>query len=154
MTGKKPENFSSQPVFFHRLLSGFRLATNYLCIRKFKQMKRVAIPVTNDQLSEFFGTCNHYEIFEIEKKVLRSYLLQIPAETDIMELPGWLEENGVTDVIAFRVNRKIMSLFASRKVNLFVGVPQGNPQQLIDKYLEGRLESDKKIIAEITQNGV
>ena len=117
-------------------------------------MKRVAIPVTNNQLSEFFGTCNHYEIFEIEKNISKSYVLQIPAETDILELPGWLEKNGVTDVIAFRVNRKIISLFASRKVNLFVGVPLDNPQHLINKYLEGRLESDKKIIAEITQNEV
>ncbi|MCG6188328.1 NifB/NifX family molybdenum-iron cluster-binding protein [Maribellus maritimus] len=114
-------------------------------------MKKVAIPVTNDQLSEFFGTCNHYKVFEIEKKVLRSYVLEIPTETDIMELPGWLKEKGVTDVITFRVNRKIISLFASRKVNLFVGVPLGNPKHLIDKYLEGRLESDKRIIAEITQ---
>lgn len=114
-------------------------------------MKRVAIPVINDQLSEFFGTCNHYEIFEIEKKVLRNYELQIPAETDIMELPGWLEKNGVTDVVAFRVNKKIMSLFASRKVNLFVGVSVDTPKHLIEKYMQGRLESDKRIIAEITQ---
>ena len=117
-------------------------------------MKRVAIPVTNNQLSEFFGTCNHYEIFEIEKNVLRTYVLQIPAETDSMELPGWLEKNGVTDVITFRVNPKIMSLFASRKVNLFVGVPLDHPKQLIDKYIRGSLESDKKIIDEITKNEV
>lgn len=117
-------------------------------------MKRVAIPVTNNELSEFFGTCNHYEIFEIGNKVLRSYVLQIPAETDIMDLPEWLEKNGVTDVISFRVNRKIISLFASRKVNLFVGVPLDNPQQLIEKYLHGRLESDKKIIEEITKSEV
>ena len=122
--------------------------------RNVKQMKRVAIPVTNNQLSEFFGACNHYEIFEIERNVTKTYVLPIPAETDMMELPGWLEKNGITDVIAFRVNRKILSLFASRKVNLFVGVPVDNPQQLIDKYLQGRLESDKKIIEEITQSEV
>ena len=117
-------------------------------------MKRVAIPVTNNQLSEFFGTCNHYEIFEIDKKVLRSYVLHIPAETGNMELPGWLEKKGITDVITFRVNRKIISLFASRKVNLFVGVPLDNPKQLIDKYIRGTLESDNKIIDEIIKSEV
>lgn len=115
-------------------------------------MKRVAVPVTNEQLSEFFGTCTYYMIFEIDKKVLRSYELQIPAETDILDLPSFLEKRGVSDVIAYKVSRKIISLFASRKVNIFVGVPQDKPQNLIDKYLQGRLESDEKIIAEITEN--
>ncbi len=117
-------------------------------------MKRIAIPVTNNQLSEFFGTCNHYEVFEIERRVSKSYVLQVPIEMDIIELPGWLEKNSITDVIAYRVNREIISLFASRKVNLFVGVPLDTPQNLVGKYLQGRLESDKKIIAEITQNEV
>jgi hypothetical protein len=114
--------------------------------------KRVAIPVTNQQLSEFFGTCSHYEIFEIKKKILNRYELQIPVGTTLIDLPEWLEKRGVTDVIAYKVNKQIISLFASRKVNLFVGVRQDNPQNLIDKYLQGRLESDKKIIAEITEN--
>lgn len=115
-------------------------------------MKRVAIPVTNKQLSEFFGTCSHYEIFEIDKKVLKSYSVEIPSETNIIDLPGWLETKGVTDVIALRVNKQIISLFASRKVNLFVGVPIESPQKLIDEYMQGKLESDKKIIEEITEN--
>ena len=90
-------------------------------------------------------------MFEIDKKVGRSYELQIQAETDILDLPVFLEKRGVTDVISFKVSKKIISLFASRKVNLFVGVRQDNPQTLIDKYLQGSLESDKKIIAQITE---
>lgn len=115
------------------------------------QMKRVAIPVRDQQMSEFFGTCNYYEIFEIEKKVLGSYILEIPAGIDIVDLPEWLEKKGVSDVITYKVDRQIISLFASRKVGLFVGVRPERPAQLIDKYLRGRLESDNKIISEITR---
>ncbi len=113
-------------------------------------MKRVAIPVTNNMLSEFFGTCSHYEIFEIEKKVLNRYLLLIPNGIEIVDLPAWLERMGITDVISFKVNPKIMKLFASKKVNLFVGIPFNSPEAIIDDYLKGRLESNEKIIAEIT----
>lgn len=113
-------------------------------------MKRVAIPVINDVMSEYFGTCNHYEIFEIDRKAVRSYPLQIPAGTDITDLPSLLEKHGVTDVIAFRVNNNMIKLFASRKVNLFVGIPVDSPQNLINEYMLGKLESDKRIIAEIT----
>ena len=115
-------------------------------------MKKVAIPVTNNQLSEFFGECNHYELFEIDGGVFDKKSIEIPLGTDIVELPGWLEKQGVTDVIAYKVNRKIITLFASKKVNLFVGVPIDLPQNLIDDYLQGRLESNEKIISEITKN--
>ena len=113
-------------------------------------MKRVAIPVVNNLLSEFFGTCSHYEIFEIDKKVLNRYQLLIPDGAEITDLPFWLEKMGITDVISFRVNPKIIKLFASKKVNLFVGIPIGSPDVLIEDYLKGRLESNEKIIAEIT----
>lgn len=112
--------------------------------------KRVAIPVTNEQLSEYFGECNHYEIFEIDGKIVARQEANFPAGTVATELPGWLEEKGITDVITFRVNPKIINLFVSKKVNLFVGVPMDSPQKLIEAYLQGNLESDEKIIQEIT----
>ncbi len=114
-------------------------------------MKRVAIPIFNDQLSEYFGECNHYQIFEIDNKILNKKRIEMPDGIVATDLPGWLEKQGVTDVIAYKVNRQIISLFASKKVNLFVGVSQKNPEKLIDDYLNGKLESDKKIIAELTQ---
>jgi len=52
------------------------------------------------------------------------------------------------------VNPKIINLFASKKVNLFVGVPIDSPEKLIEAYLQGKLESDEKIIQEITYSTV
>ncbi|MCB0637045.1 MAG: hypothetical protein KDC54_10535 [Lewinella sp.] len=113
-------------------------------------MKRVAIPVRDELLSETFGTCNHYEVFEIDKEVLRSYVLEIPAGTGMQDLPELLERSGMTDVIAYQVDKQIISLFASRKVDLFVGVRPDHPEALIDQYLRGRLESDPQVISAIT----
>ncbi|SHE78375.1 Predicted Fe-Mo cluster-binding protein, NifX family [Mariniphaga anaerophila] len=116
--------------------------------------KRVAIPVTNGQLSEYFGECNHYEIFEIDGKLVGKKEERFPAGTVAAELPEWLEKKGITDVIVYRVNSKIIKLFASKKVNLFVGVPIDSPQKLIENYLQGKLESDEKIIREITYSTI
>jgi len=115
-------------------------------------MRRVAIPISKNELSEFFGECNHYEIFEIEKKIISSKLVNIPSDLDISELPKWLKIQGVSDVIAYKVNKKIIKLFAANKVNLFVGIAKKSPRTLIDDYLQGKLQSDKNIIAEITNN--
>ena len=113
-------------------------------------MKRVAIPILKNRLSEYFGGCNYYEIFQIDGKNIKKETIEVPMVNDISELPEWLFKQGVTDVIAFKVNRDIISLFASKKVNLFVGIEVKSSEKLIDDYLNGRLESDKTIIEELT----
>ena len=112
--------------------------------------KRIAIPIVNGQLSQYFGECSHYEIFEIDEKTVIRNEANFPDGTGVSELPAWLDEKGITDVITFKVNPKIINLFASKKVNLYVGVSVDSPEKLIEDYLQGKLESDEKIIHEIT----
>ncbi len=112
-------------------------------------MKRIAIPISNNLLSENFGQCHYYEIFEIEEGIIQNKLKQFPSVSNIMELPEWLKEQGVTDVIAYKVDRQIITLFASKKVNLFVGVRQNATDILIRDYLKGSLKSDIQIIKEL-----
>ena len=113
-------------------------------------MKRVAIPISKNKLSEYFGGCNYYEVFEIEGKNIQKQPFKIPPVSDISKLPEWLCKQGVTDVIAYKVDRDIVSLFASKKVNLFLGIEVKSSEKLIEDYLNGKLESDKNIIEELT----
>jgi len=113
-------------------------------------MKRVAIPIANEQLSENFGECNYYTVFEIDTKVKSTKTTYLPAGIEIHQLPAWLKGEGITDVITYKVNRNIVNLFVSEKINLFLGIPIGTPEKIIDDYLQGKLISDKKIIAELT----
>lgn len=113
-------------------------------------MKRVAIPIVDNKLSEFFGGCNFYEIFEIEEGAIRKSSVEIPTVEAVDDLPVWLEQRGITDVIVYKIKKQIISLFASKKINLFVGIRQDTPENLISDYLNGNLESDEKIIQEIT----
>lgn len=113
-------------------------------------MKRIAIPIANDLLSTYFGECNYYEIVEIDGENIKRSRCEIPAGLDMSELPEWLHEQKVTDLIAHKVNKGIITLFATKKVNLFLGIPLNNPDILIQDYLNGKLESDNDIINEIT----
>ena len=112
--------------------------------------KRVAIPILNEQLSEYFGECGYYHVFEIDGGITGHQKKWIPAGINSSELPGWLEEMEITDVITYKISPQIIHLFASKKINLFVGIPVDSPEMLIDAYLQGKLESDKMIIREIT----
>lgn len=139
--------FCRTSIRFFRSKVGYTLPL----IQQNLKMKRVAIPIVNEQLSENFGECNHYEIYEIDKKITDKKTAFLPVGLALADLPGWLKKEGVTDVITYRVNREIINLFASKKVNLFIGIPIKSPEKLIDDYLKGKLESDKYIIAELTK---
>ncbi|MBT3208934.1 MAG: hypothetical protein HN704_08515 [Bacteroidetes bacterium] len=112
-------------------------------------MKKVAIPVFEGKLSEFFGKCENYAIFELNDGniINEKNLASKNIKTD--KLPEWITEEGITDVIVYKMNKKIIQLFNNSKVNIFVGVSIDTPQKLISKYLNGNLKSDDTIIKEI-----
>ena len=114
-------------------------------------MKRVAIPVVNDKLSEYFGQCSHYEIFEIDGKQISRHNIDVVPMSGLADLPTWTTTRGITDVIVHKVDKRIISLFLAHKINLFVGVAVDTPKNLIEEYLHGKLKSNINIINEITQ---
>ena len=112
-------------------------------------MKRVAIPVVGGQLSEYFGQCDHYEIFEIDEGNAISEEIQIPPKEYVTKLPEWASGEGITDIIVYKIDKRIISLFAPLRINLFVGIPINIPSTLIEDYINGKLKSDEGIISEI-----
>ena len=112
-------------------------------------MKRVAIPVSNGMLSEYFGRCNYYKIFEISENNIVQEKKEIPREKDITRLPEWMAEKRISDVITYKVDKQIINLFSSYRINLFVGISIDTPQNLIEDYINGNLKSNEKIISEI-----
>jgi predicted Fe-Mo cluster-binding NifX family protein len=115
-------------------------------------MKRVAIPIIHGKLSQYFGQCSHYQIFEINGNQITRSELEVPPFSNLSQLPEWASQQGITDIIAYKIDHRIISRFINNKINLFVGVGFDSPQALIDDYLNGRLKSDEKIIREITES--
>ena len=112
-------------------------------------MKRVAVPVVKGHLSEYFGQCNHYKIYEIDGENVKSKEIKTPPKGDITKLPEWAASKRITDIIAYKIDKRIITLFTSFRINLFVGIPINFPRNLIEDYINGNLISDEKIISEI-----
>ncbi len=115
-------------------------------------MRKIAIPLVENKLSEYFGHCSHYEIFEISNKTIQSSKVEFHSITEIEKIPDWIEQKGITDIITYKIDKKYIALFSNTKINLFVGVPMDSPDILIESYLNGTLKSDAKIINEITKS--
>lgn len=114
-------------------------------------MKRVAIPVVKDKLSEYFGQCNYYRIYNVDNGKIISDSTEISPDQDIMSLPQWVSSQNISDVIVHKIDKQIITLFAGMKIDLFVGVAINSPAILIEDYLNGNLKSNEQIIKEITE---
>ena len=115
-------------------------------------MRKVAIPLMDNKLSEYFGQCSHYEVFEIDNKTIKSSKVEFHSVKELEKIPDWVIKKGITDVIAYKMDKKFITLFGNTKINLFVGVQMDTAASLIESYLDGTLKSDAKIIHELTKD--
>ncbi len=109
-------------------------------------MVKVAIPVTGDLLSENFGDCSYYVIYEIDNKEVVGKRKEIPQQNIMNILSNWTEDFGITDVIVHGIDHPSAKYFSTTKINLFVGVNISKPEHLIEEYLKGTLQSDAQNI--------
>jgi len=112
-------------------------------------MKRLAIPVNENKLSKYFGTCSHYEIFTIQGHAVKNREVVLPTVSEVAALPVWASSLGITDIITNRIDKRIIALFNKYKINLFVGINIDTPGNLAKEFLNDEMISDQKIISEI-----
>jgi predicted Fe-Mo cluster-binding NifX family protein len=108
-------------------------------------MLKIAIPITDNILSKRFGNCSHYVVYEIVDKTVINKKTIVPPIESIDKLADWAESTGITDVIVNYINDTYLNYFSNTKINLFVGVGRNNPEELIEEYLKGTLQSDAHI---------
>lgn len=113
-------------------------------------MRKVAIPIANKIVSEYFCKCSHIAFYDMETKTLNVAKKESIDFNDANEVRLWIAKNGITDVLLHRIKKELIGIFTSERINLFVGVPRVSAEEIIKAYRCGKLESDKKIITEIT----
>lgn len=102
-------------------------------------------------LCEFLSQCSHYMIFEVEHGLIKNKELLVSEGKETRELPEWMSQLGITDVIVFKVSKEIIQLFSYLKIHLFVGIQINSPESIIEEYLCGNLRSDNGIINKILE---
>ncbi|MBN2182438.1 MAG: NifB/NifX family molybdenum-iron cluster-binding protein [Sedimentisphaerales bacterium] len=108
---------------------------------------KIAIPVTGGALSAHFGHCEQFDIFDVDldgKKITsRQSLTPPPHEPGI--LPQWLSGLQVELVIAGGMGQRAQQLFAQNNIDLIVGAADNTPQELIEQYMNNRLQTGTNI---------
>lgn len=104
-------------------------------------MKKIAIPSSSGLLGVHFGHCEHFYIYETEGGEVkrREIITPPPHQPDLY--PDWLSKQNVTDVIAGGMGQKAIDNFKRKKINVHTGAPQESPDEIVQNFLNGTLET-------------
>jgi len=108
---------------------------------------RIAIPVAEGRLAMHFGHCQEFALCEVDEAARQagetSYA-QPPAHAPGV-LPKWLAEQGAEMIIAGGMGSRAQSLFAQSGIKVLVGAPSLTPDEIVEAYLSGKLETGTNI---------
>jgi len=107
---------------------------------------RIAIPLSNDNLSQHFGHCEQFAIIDVDdnKNISETELVTPPAHEPGV-LPKWLAGMHVNLIIAGGMGRRAQQIFAQNNINVIIGAPASEPQQLVRQYLDDQLQCGQNI---------
>ncbi len=108
---------------------------------------RIAISVSGGKLCTHFGHCESFAMFDVncaEKQIIDFQSIPSPGHQPGI-LPEFLRSNGVNLVITGGMGQRAQDLFGKADINLILGVPEDNPEDIVKAYLEGNLRAGENI---------
>jgi len=104
-------------------------------------MKKIAIPSTNNLLGVHFGHCEYFYFYKTEGGEVKKREIIIPPPHQPDLYPAWLNQKKVTDVITGGMGQNAIDNFKHRNINVHTGAPQKSPDEIVQNFLNGTLET-------------
>lgn len=103
-------------------------------------MKKVAIPVVDNKLSQHFGHSDFFKVYLIDdnNKIYDNEFLP-PPEHQQGVIPNWIADQQVTDLIVGGIGPAAIDILNSRNVNVFSGANVDSPDNIILDFINGTL---------------
>jgi len=108
---------------------------------------RIAIPTSDGKLCMHFGHCDQFCIVDVnnDNKAIERQELVTPPPHEPGVLPKWLAGMNVNMIIAGGMGQRAQQLFAGNEIEVVVGAPSKQPEELVLSHLEGKLISGENI---------
>ena len=103
--------------------------------------KKVAVPVENGILSGHFGHAKNFAIVDVVNGIIENEELKVPPPHEPGVLPKWLHDLGCTDILAGGMGQQAIQLFLRNNINVYVGVAQKKPNELVEDLINNNLQS-------------
>lgn len=108
---------------------------------------KVAVASENGMVTEHFGHCKGFMIFDTEKdEIVKSETIANPGHRPGF-LPKFLNDMGVNTIISGGMGGSAVQIFNSNNIEVIVGA-QGDAEAIVKRYLLGELKSTGSICHE------
>lgn len=113
---------------------------------------KIAIATQNDLVSEHFGHCEGFTIYDVENEAVteKQYIANPGHQPG--SLPVFLKEAKVQMIIAGGMGERAQNLFAKQDIDVIIGA-DGNCDDVIEEYNKGNLKSNSVICTEHLNSG-
>jgi predicted Fe-Mo cluster-binding NifX family protein len=109
-----------------------------------ESMIKIAVASENDMVTEHFGHCKNFNIFEIEDgKITRSETITNPGHRPGF-LPNFLNGLGVKVIISGGIGSGAIDLFNEKGIEVIIGA-SGDAKTAVEAYLHGYLKSSGSV---------
>ncbi len=103
--------------------------------------RKIAVPLSNNQLSKHFGRAEYFKIIDTENKsIIGTSLLKVP-DLEHGTLPKWIADKGITHIISGGIGQKAMASLQELNIPLVYGAEVEELEILVEKFLENKLQS-------------
>jgi len=107
-------------------------------------MIKIAVASENEMVTEHFGHCENFIIFEVENdSIIKSERITNPGHRPGF-LPNFLNDLGVRVIISGSMGGGAIDIFNEKGIEVIVGA-SGNAKETVTAYLEGHLKSTGSI---------
>ncbi|MCK9375118.1 MAG: P-loop NTPase [Syntrophobacterales bacterium] len=100
---------------------------------------KFALPVDNGKLSDKFGHASHFAIFQVKDGAIGPKEIVPTPPHEPGGIPEWLDEMGITHVIAGTLGEKAQGLLTHKGIEVIAGAPLEAPETLVEQYLKKTL---------------
>lgn len=108
--------------------------------KKGENNMKIAVASEKDMVTEHFGHCENFNIFEVENNVIiNSESIPNPGHKPGY-LPNFLNEKGVNVIISGGMGGGAIDIFNEKNIEVIVGA-SGNAKTLAEQYIKGQLKS-------------
>ena len=126
-----------------------RILDEYILNKKMeaKTMIKVAVASEKDMVTEHFGHCANFNIFEVKNnQIVKSESIPNPGHKPGF-LPNFLNDMGVNVVISGGMGGGAIDIFNEKGIEVIVGA-SGNAKAAVEAYLQGTLKSTNSVCHE------
>jgi len=106
---------------------------------------RIAVPTVDGKLCMHFGHSQQFTLIDVEGEEIKNIEAAIPPSHAPGVLPEWLKQQEASIIIASGMGMRAQNLFNQNGIDVVVGAPTLEPEELVKQYLDGTLKIGSNI---------